>query len=76
MDLKLVGMHRGGRVLQIDQDLDGAVIFTRGESQQGMIVEPQVGADLFQFCGVGHPVILPNAEECGGQDVRRTAGAT
>ncbi len=74
MDLKLVGMHGDGRVLQIDQDLYDAVRFPRRESQQGMIVEPQVGADLFQFCGVRHPVILLKAEDCGGQDARRTAG--
>jgi hypothetical protein len=74
MDLKLVGMHRDGRVLQIDQDFNHAVRFPRGESQQGMIVKLKMGADLFQFCRVRHPVILLKEVECGGQDARRTAG--
>ena len=56
MNWKHVGVHRDGRVLQVDQHLDYAVVLARGKSQQRMLVEPQVIDDFLQ--GVGHGSIV------------------
>ena len=46
MDREHVGMDGNRRVLQVDQNLDDAIRFARGESQQGMVVESEVIKDL------------------------------
>lgn len=56
MNRKYVGVHRDGRVLQVDQHFDYTVVLARGKSQQGMLVEPQVIVDFLQ--GVGHGSIV------------------
>jgi hypothetical protein len=39
MNRKHVGVHRDGRVLQIDQHFDYAVVLARGKGEQRMLVE-------------------------------------
>ena len=39
MDLKLVGVNRDGRVLQVDQDFNHSLILARRKREQGMVVE-------------------------------------
>jgi len=56
MNRKYVGVHRDGRVLQVDQHFDYTVVLARGKSQQRMLVEPQVIIDFLQ--GVGHGSIV------------------
>ena len=58
MNRKHVGVNRDGRVLQIDQHFDHAVIFARGKSEQRMIVEPQVIENFLQGVGVWHGFIV------------------
>src|ERR1700687_1467276 len=48
MNRKHVGVNRDGRVLQIDQNFDSAVVFARGKGEQRMIVELQVIEDFLQ----------------------------
>jgi len=55
---KHVGVNRDGRVLQIDEDFDHAVIFARRKSEQRMIIEPQVIEYFLQKPGVGHGFIV------------------
>ena len=58
MNRKHVGVNRDGRVLQIDQDLDNAVIFARGKGEQRMIVELQVIENFLQGVGFWHGFIV------------------
>ncbi len=58
MNWKDILMHRNGRVLQIDQNLDDAVRFARGKCQQRMNVKAEVSTDLRQIRRVRHLNIL------------------
>ena len=52
MNRKHVGVNWDGRVFQIDQHFDHAVVFSRGKSEQRMIVEPQVIENFLQGVGL------------------------
>src|ERR1019366_641409 len=52
MNREHVGVNRDGRVLQIDQNFDNAVVFARGKGEQRMIVQPQMIEDFLQGTGV------------------------
>ena len=58
MDRKHVGMYGRDSVLQVDENFDDAVVLTRGESEEGMIVESQVIEDPGELGRVGHGIIL------------------
>jgi len=58
MNRKHVGVNRNGRVLQIDQHFDNAVIFARGKGKQRMLVELQVIENFLQGAQVGHGFIV------------------
>src|SRR5208282_401742 len=58
MNRKHVGVHRDGRVFQIDQNFDRAAIFARGKGEQGMIVELEVVLNHPEFAGARHASIL------------------
>ena len=48
MNRKHVSVNRDGRVFQIDQNFDSAVVLACGKGKQRMIVEPQVIEDFLQ----------------------------
>jgi len=54
VDRKYVGMHRDGGVLQINHNLDCAVVIARRKGQQRMFIELQVIEDFLQGVRVGH----------------------
>jgi hypothetical protein len=58
MNRQHVGVNGDGRVLQIDQNFDGAAGFARGKGEQGMIVELEVFLNHSEFAGAGHASIL------------------
>jgi hypothetical protein len=58
MNLEMIGVDGDGRVLQVDRNLDRTVFLSRRESEQRMLVEPEVRADLIQNLRVGHAAIL------------------
>ena len=62
MDWEDVGVHGGGGVLQIDQDLDEAVRLAGVEGEQGVIVELQVIEDFGELGRGGHGDILVGRE--------------
>jgi hypothetical protein len=51
MNREHVGVNRDGRVLQINQNFDQAVIFARGKGEQRMIVELEVFLNHPEFAG-------------------------
>jgi hypothetical protein len=61
MNWQHVSVDRNGRVLEVDQHFDNAVILPSGKSQQRMLVEPQVIDDFLQ--GVGHGSIVLRREK-------------
>jgi len=58
MDWQHVGMHGHGGVLEINQNLDGAVGLASRKRQQRMIVEAQVIQNLGKIWRVGHGNIV------------------
>src|SRR5208337_341644 len=52
MNREHVGVNRDGRVLQIDQNFDSAVVLARGKGEQRMIVELEVFLNHPEFAGV------------------------
>jgi len=58
MDCKGIRMHRHGRILQIDQNLDETVCFARGKCEKWMLVESEVVENLRKLRGVGHGNIV------------------
>jgi hypothetical protein len=71
MHLEHVGVNRDGRVLQIDQNFDPAIILVRGKCEQRMIVELQVIKDFPQSSGVGHRIIVLTGRSETGEGARR-----
>ena len=71
MHFEHVGVNRDGRVLQIDQNFDPAIILVRGKCEQRMIVELQVIKDFPQSSGVGHRIIVLTGRSETGEGARR-----
>src|SRR6202041_156035 len=55
---KHVGVNRHGRVLQVDEHFNHAVIFACGKSEQRMFVQFEVLLDSGEFSGVRHVATL------------------
>ena len=58
MNREHVGVNRDRRVFQVDQNFDDSVIFTRGKSEQRMLVELEVFLNHPEFAGARHASIL------------------
>ena len=63
VDWEHVGVNGDGGVLQVDEDFDRAVVFARGEGEQGVLVELQVIEDFLQR--VGHGIIVNRSKQIG-----------
>ena len=71
MHFEHVGGNRDGRVLQIDQNFDPAIVLARGKCEQRMIIELQVIKDFPQSSGVGHRIIVLTGRSKTGKGARR-----
>jgi hypothetical protein len=58
MNREYVGVNRNGRILQIDQNFDRAVVLARGKGEKRMFVQPQVIKDFPQGVGIRHGSIV------------------
>ena len=49
VDGGVVGMQAEVAILQLDYELDRAVVLTRGKIHQGVLITPQLGFDFLQM---------------------------
>ena len=53
--LEVIGVHRNGRVLEIDDDLDAVMLFARTELKKRVFVETELSQHAFES---GHETIV------------------
>jgi hypothetical protein len=60
VEIEIVGVHGDGFVFELDDDLDAVALGARGNIQEGMLVEPELGEAAAEagVGGFGHLVIV------------------
>jgi hypothetical protein len=76
MKIEIVDVHGDGFVFELDDDLDAVFLGARGEIQEGMLVEAELGLDAVEarVCTFGHARILAEGRGKSPQWARNVCG--